>query len=121
MPGPPGQNLLRLLEQRLDNVVYRLGFARSRPMARQLVGHGHILVNGRRVTIPSFQVRSGDTVSLAHTAAGMPAVVEELESGRPTPRWLERQNGTGRVLDEPGRGDMDFAVDEDRIVAYYAR
>jgi small subunit ribosomal protein S4 len=121
MPGPAGHNFLRLLERRLDNVVYRMGFARSRPMARQLVSHGHVSVNGRRVTIPSFRVTPGDTITLADTAARMPTVVEELEARRPTPRWLEREDGTGRVLDQPTRSDVDFAVDENKIVAYYAR
>jgi ribosomal protein S4 len=84
-PGITGENLLRLLERRLDNVVYRLGFARSRPMARQLVSHRHIRVDGRAVNIPSYLVQPGQTISLTGAAATMPAVLEELRAARPVP------------------------------------
>lgn len=120
-PGRTGENLLRLLERRLDNVVYRLGFARSRPMARQLVNHGHVLVNGRRVDIPSYLVSPGETITLTETAARMPTVIEELEAHRPLPRWLERQDGVGRVLALPNRDDLDLPVEEDLVVTFYAR
>lgn len=120
-PGNTGVNLLRLLERRLDNVVYRLGFARSRPMARQLVGHGHVLVNGRRVTIPSYLVRPGDALALSQTASEMPTVIEELDAKRPLLRWLERQDTAGRVLQLPSREDMDLPVNEQLIVAFYSR
>jgi small subunit ribosomal protein S4 len=119
--GVAGHNLLRLLERRLDNVVYRLGFARSRPMARQMVNHGHLRVNGRRVDIPSYLVDRGDVIALSEAAAGMPTVVEELQSRRAAPRWLERDGTTGRVVDLPSREDVEMPIDEEKIVAFYAR
>lgn len=120
-PGRTGENLLRLLERRLDNVVYRLGFARSRPMARQLVSHGHVFVNDRRVNIPSYLVRPGETIRLSETAAEMPDVVTELAANRPVPPWLDRQGSTGRVVQLPSRADVDVPVQEDLIVALYSR
>jgi small subunit ribosomal protein S4 len=120
-PGPTGENLLRLLERRLDNVVYRLGFARSRPMARQLVSHGHVAVDGRRVDIPSFLVEPGQTITLSETAAQIPTVIEELEARRPVPSWLERQDTTGRVLRLPERQDIELPIDENLIVQFYSR
>jgi small subunit ribosomal protein S4 len=120
-PGNTGVNLLRLLERRLDNVVYRLGFARTRPMARQLVSHGHVLVNGRRTNIPSYLVRPGDTIALTEAATKIPTVIEEMESGRPVPDWLERDGTTGRVVRLPDREDVELPITENLIVAYYAR
>ncbi len=120
-PGVAGHNLLQLLERRLDNVVYRLGFARSRPMARQLVGHGHVRVDGRTVTIPSYLVRPGEVITLGETAARMPTVQEELASHRAPPAWLGRQDATGQVLMLPRREDLDLPVREELIVAFYAR
>jgi small subunit ribosomal protein S4 len=120
-PGVTGDNLMRLLERRLDNVVYRLGFARSRPMARQMVSHGHVNVNDRRVNIPSFRVSREDAVSLSSVAAQMPTVIEELESHRLLPHWLERTDRGGRVVGEPSREDVDLLVDDNLIVAFYAR
>ncbi len=113
-PGVVGHSLLQLLERRLDNVVYRLGFARTRPMARQLVSHGHVRVDGRRVTIPSYRVQPGETISLDQTAARMSA-------GRPVPPWLAREGTTGRVLRLPTREEIDTPVDEEQIVAFYSR
>jgi small subunit ribosomal protein S4 len=120
-PGETGANLLQYLERRLDNVVYLLGFARSRPMARQLVNHGHVQVNGRRVDIASFQVESGQTVTLTEAAQRIPGVVDSLAAGRPVPRWLERGEQGGRVLALPERSDVSFPIDELAIVALYAR
>jgi small subunit ribosomal protein S4 len=122
-PGNTGENLLTLLEQRLDNVVYRLGFARSRPMARQLVSHGHVLVDGKRVNIPSLPVQPGQTISLREDARRIPHVVAELESGRPVPAWLEReaQAGESRVNRLPQRNDVDLPIDERLIISFYAR
>jgi len=120
-PGTTGENLLQLLERRLDNVIYRLGFARSRPMARQMVSHGHIRVNDRKVDRPSYLVAAGDAIRLSETGAHMPGVIEELESGRPLPRWLERDGTTGRVVGLPSREDVDVPVDEALIVAFYSR
>jgi small subunit ribosomal protein S4 len=119
--GDTGANLLRLLERRLDNVVYRLGFARTRPMARQLVDHGHVRANGRKVDIPSYLVRPGEAVELADGAARMPGVIEELVAGRPVPGWLAREGTSGRVLRLPDRDDMDLPIGEEQIVACYSR
>ena len=121
---PSGQALLRLLEARLDNVVYRLGFAPTRPMARQLVNHGHVLANGRRVDIPSYRVEPGDTIALSERAAGIPAVEESLHGGRVRPpSWLAREGDQpiGRVLQRPLPEEMDIPVDVDQIVTFYAR
>lgn len=121
--GNTGENLLSLLERRLDNVVYRLGLARSRPMARQLVSHGHVLVDGQRVTIPSFRVDAGMRIALAETAAKMPAVEEELASGRPLPEWLSRDasGASGSVARLPQRSDVELPIDESLITSFYAR
>ncbi len=120
-PGVTGENLLQTLERRLDNVVYRLSWGRTRPMARQLVSHGHIRVNGQRVTIPSFLVRPGEVITLSATAAEMPTVQEELGAHRPLPRWLARDDGSARVLALPTREDVDLPIDESRIIAFYSR
>ncbi|HET6380616.1 MAG TPA: 30S ribosomal protein S4 [candidate division Zixibacteria bacterium] len=120
--GAPGENLLILLERRLDNVVYRLGWARTRPMARQLVNHGHVRVDGRRVDIPSFLVEARHRVELTEGAARIPAVADEMNAGRPLPAWLERDGErAGRVVRLPQRADIDVPVDEAQIVGYYSR
>ncbi|MCL6553642.1 MAG: 30S ribosomal protein S4 [Firmicutes bacterium] len=122
--GVTGTRLLQLLETRLDNVVYRLGFAASRKEARQLVAHGHIAVDGRRVTIPSYQVRPGQVVGPSAPAA-MPPRMKELASmpGRRPPSWLEFDPArlTGRVLALPAREEIDVPVQEQLIVEYYSR
>ncbi|MGZ3602499.1 MAG: 30S ribosomal protein S4 [Ktedonobacterales bacterium] len=118
--GDRGENLLRLLERRLDNVVYRLGFARTRPMARQIVNHGHVRVGGRRVDIPSYLVRPGEVIELDETTSQMPEVAEEM-AARPTPDWLAREGTSGRVLRLPDRADADARLDADQIIAFYAR
>ncbi|HEX8034902.1 MAG TPA: 30S ribosomal protein S4 [Ktedonobacterales bacterium] len=118
--GDRGENLLRLLERRLDNVVYRLGFARTRPMARQIVNHGHVRVGGRRVDIPSYLVRPGEVIELDETVAQMPEVIEEM-AARPSPDWLAREGTSGRVLRLPDRADADARLDADQIIAFYAR
>jgi small subunit ribosomal protein S4 len=122
MPGNTGDNLLSLLERRLDNVVYRIGAARSRPMARQLVSHGHVLVNGQRVTIPSYRLGEGDVITLTSGAAKLPGVVEELGAGRPLPEWLAREGQSGgRVSRLPQRSDVELPIDERLIISFYAR
>lgn len=120
-PGLTGENLLQLLERRLDNVVYRLGFARTRPMARQLINHGHVCVDDKKVNIPSYLVRPGEKISLTEAAARIPLVSEELEAGRPVPPWLERQGASGRVVQLPRRADVEVPIHEERIVAFYSR
>jgi small subunit ribosomal protein S4 len=119
--GPPGENLLRMLERRLDNVIYRLGFARTRPMARQLVSHGHVAIEGKRVNIPSYLVEEGMTIGLSPDAAKMPVVIEEMGAGRPVPAWLDRKGTEGRVVGLPQRSDVDIPVDEALIVTFYSR
>src|SRR6266540_2671026 len=121
LPGVTGRNLLQLLERRLDNVVYRLGFARSRPMARQMVSHRHVLINGRKVNIPSYLVRPGEAISLTETGAQMPTVIEEIGSNRGLPRWLERDAMNGRVAQLPSREDLDLPINEEMIVEFYSR
>lgn len=121
LPGRTGDQMIGLLECRLDNVVYRLGFAPTRPMARQLVSHGHILVNGRRVTIPSYEVKPGETLALGPVARDIPDVREHLDSAGPPPSWLERQGDQGRVLSLPTPADFDPTVEPQRIVEFYSR
>ncbi len=124
-PGLTGENLLQILEMRLDNVVYRLGFADSRRQARQIVQHGHIAVNGRRTNIPSYEVKVGDVISWEETSkklALFQMVVKELGS-RPVPSWLEldRDAVKGRVIAKPTRADIESTIDERLIVEFYSR
>lgn len=123
--GVTGENLLRLLETRLDNVVYRLGFARSRAEARQQVRHGHITVNGKRVDIPSFRVRPGDLVAVAPKAKEMLVIKGALISNERTsvPAWLEVdiEKLQGSVLDLPERDQIDADVTEQLIVELYSK
>ncbi len=121
--GNTGENLLSLLERRLDNVVYRMGVARTRPMARQLVSHGHVEVDGERVTIPSFRVDEGQTISLSADARKIPVVIEESEAGRPLPAWLERgpDKFEAKVTRLPQRDDVELPIDERLIISFYAR
>jgi small subunit ribosomal protein S4 len=123
--GLTGTNLLVILESRLDNVVYRFGFAMSRPQARQIVRHGHVEVNGRKVNIPSYLAKPGDVVAIRPTSRkkGMiQDIAHDLEH-RAVPDWLSRdeQALSGRVLSMPQRGDIDVAIDEQLIVEYYSR
>jgi small subunit ribosomal protein S4 len=121
---PTGPALLKLLERRLDNVVYRLGFAPTKPMARQLVSHGHVLVNGRRVDIPSYRVSVGDTIALSPTAAQIPTVQETLQDTvERIPSWLARSpnDPEGRVVAEPNPDEFDLPVDLEQVIAFYAR
>ncbi len=121
--GITGEELLRLLEMRLDNVVYRLGFAASRAQARQLVRHGHFHVNGRRVNIPSYQVRTDDIVSLRPGAAGESAVRSATDLTASVANWLQadHDNLTGKVLRLPDREEIDTPVQEQLIVELYSK
>ena len=125
LKGVTGENLLGLLEKRLDNVVYRLGFASSRPQARQWVSHGHVLVNGRRVDAANFQVRTGDEVTVAAHTTKNPFLQASLESakGRGVPEWLEldAENIKGRVAREPKRTDVTYPIEEQLIVELYSK
>ena len=123
--GITGENLLRLLESRLDNVVYRLGFAASRDEARQLVRHGHFLVNGRRVDIPSYRVREGDAVSVHEKARDFGVIKAAIISSAKVevPGWLEVdvEKLSGKVLSRPTRDQIDLPVREQLIVELYSK
>jgi len=123
--GITGETLLQLLESRLDNVVYRLGFATSRPQARQLVRHGHFLVNGRRADIPSYSLRAGDRVSVKAKSANNPAIAYAREEvkGRGVPEWLELgvDGQEGRLAAIPTREQLNLPVQEQLIVELYSK
>ncbi len=122
--GVTGENLLRMLEQRLDNVAFRAGWGASRAQARQLVRHGHVNVDGKRVTIPSYQVRKGEVVELADKARSMIAVRHNLDTlDRQTPAWLETAEGGLQVTvrDLPLREQIDVPVREQLIVELYSK
>ncbi len=123
--GVVGEVLLSKLERRLDNVVYRLGFGSSRDQARQLVRHGHVKVNDRKVNIPSYQVEEGDVVSLGSRAAKNAQVTASVEAvkGRGVPKWLELDAAgmKGRVLSMPARDDVNFPIQEQLIVELYSK
>jgi small subunit ribosomal protein S4 len=123
--GVTGENLLRLLEQRLDNVVYSLGFASSRSQARQLVRHGHVKVDGRKVNVPSFQVRVGMQVELKEKIRSNAQVADALDTaqGRGVPPWLEldAENFRGKVVAVPTREDNRLPIQEQLIVELYSR
>ena len=122
-PGVTGENLLRLLERRLDNVLVRLGFAASRRQARQLIGHGHWLVNGRRLDIPSYQVRSDDVISIRPTSAAADVVRSATELTAAVPAWLQADHDslTAKVLRLPQRDEIMTPVQEQLIVELYSK
>ncbi|MEO5616294.1 MAG: 30S ribosomal protein S4 [Candidatus Eisenbacteria bacterium] len=123
--GVTGEVLLQMLERRLDNVVFRLGFAPSRSAARQLVRHGHFRVNGRRVDIPSVQVRAGDEIALRDKSKNLTAVASSLEArkGQGVPEWLELNvtAGSGRILNIPSRQSIPVPINEQLIVELYSK
>ena len=125
MGGITGENLLKLLECRLDNVVYRLGFANSRRQARQLVNHGHFTVNGSRVNIPSYLVKSGDVIAVSEKSASNAFFkkLKEDDAFVAAPKWLDRDKNTlqGTVAAMPARDDIDFPVEEHLIVELYSK
>ncbi|NMB98001.1 MAG: 30S ribosomal protein S4 [Clostridiaceae bacterium] len=125
MKGVTGENLLRLLESRLDNVVYRLGLAASRPEARQLVKHSHITVNGKKVNIPSYLVTPGDVIAVAEGIRNSEKIkiIIENTGNRVVPSWLEfdAENLTGRVVSLPTREEIDLPVKEHLIVELYSK
>ena len=124
MRGVTGDNMLRLLELRLDNVVYRLGLAKTRRQARQIVVHGHIRVNGQKVDIPSYQVKVDDVISLRKRSEEID-MFKGLREGTAavTPKWLtfDAQNLSGKVVALPAREDIDFEVQEHMIIEHYSR
>jgi small subunit ribosomal protein S4 len=124
-PGITGENLLRMLELRIDNVAFRAGWGASRAQARQLVRHGHVLVNGRRVTIPSYRVRKGDAVSLKTRSRNLITIRHNMDTlDRQVPQWLEAASGDGAELtvrDLPLREHIDVPVRESLIVELYSK
>ena len=123
--GVTGENLLQILESRLDNVVYRLGFGTSRPQARLLVNHGLFEVNGRKVSIPSYLVKAGDVIKVRELKKDKAIVKANLEmnGSRPTPTWLEKneKNLSGKVIRLASREDVDIPVEEHLIVELYSK
>lgn len=119
--GATGLALLQLLETRLDNIVFRLGFAKSRCHARQMVSHRHIKVNGKKVNIPSFQVKIDQTIEISEEMRDNTQVKKSLEEAETLPEWLERQATVGKVLRTPEREEMEQAINEQLIVEYYSR
>ena len=123
--GVTGELLIQQLECRLDNVAFRLGFATSRRQARQVVRHGHVEVNGRKVNIPSYQVKIGDVVKVRENSAKLPVIEmgRDLASGQPTPPWFEvdHANMTGKLIALPKREEVNLPVNEQLIVELYSK
>lgn len=122
--GVTGENLLIMLEARLDNIVYRLGWAPSRPAARQLVRHGHVMVNGRKVSIPSYSVKAGDEIAIREKSRNLPGLRANAEAASTlVPQWLEMnaETLTGRVIALPRRDQIDVNIQEHLIVEHYSR
>jgi small subunit ribosomal protein S4 len=124
-PGVTGALLLQQLERRLDNVAFRLGFAMSRRQARQIVRHGHVVVNGRKVNIPSYQVKVGDEIGIHESAKNMVILetARDFASGQPAPTWLtvDHANLSGKVIALPKREDINLPVNEQLIVELYSK
>ncbi|MEX1113016.1 MAG: 30S ribosomal protein S4 [Patescibacteria group bacterium] len=123
--GITGENLMRMLELRLDNVIFRLGIAETRAQARQFVGHGHVRVNGRKVKSPSYAVSAGDEITLAESFAKAYRERTDLDAlkGKNQPDWLQfdATKLTGKVIAEPGRQEIDATINEQLIVEFYSR
>lgn len=118
-----GEALLQILESRLDNTVYRLNLAKSRQQARQIVNHGHVLVNNKKVNIPSYNVKIGDVITLSPKASNwefIKLISEELKDSK-TPPWLEKKATVGKITAMPSRDDIDIDINERLIVEYYSR
>jgi small subunit ribosomal protein S4 len=125
MPGQTGANLMIMLETRLDNIIFRLGFARTRREARQIVDHKHVLVNGKQVNIPSYLVKKGDVIEIKEekrSGARYQGILE-ITGGRAVPGWLEcdQENLKGTVLELPTREEIDVPVNETMIVELYSK
>jgi small subunit ribosomal protein S4 len=125
MKGVTGENLLILLERRMDNMIYRMGFARSRDQARQLVTHGHFAVNGRRCNVPSYLVRQGDAITVLDRSRKMTAITEAMEAveRRGVPEWLmlEKDKYEGKVMAYPTREQLALPINEQLIVELYSK
>ncbi len=121
-PTATGAALLSLLERRLDNVVYRLGWANTRAGARQLVSHGHLRVNGKKMDVPSYRVQVQDIISLTNRGMKIPAVSEAIKAdSAEAPVWLSSKSGVGKVARLPERADVAETIEEQLIVEYYSR
>lgn len=120
--GKTGENLLQLLERRLDNVAYRLGFAKTRRQSRQVVTHAHILVNGMRVDIPSFRVKVGDVITVVENSKNI-AIIKEAVEGTTAPSWLsmDKEKLEAKVIQLPTRDVIDFDLNEQLIVEFYSK
>ena len=120
--GVTGELLLQYLERRLDNVVYRLGFGATRRQARQIVSHGHVLINGKRVNIASYRVKQGDVISVKEDSKEI-SMIKESVGQKSVPGWLslEESTLTAKVLENPGRDAVDFDVNESMIIEFYSR
>ena len=123
MSGVSGENLLRLMELRMDNVIFRLGFATSRPQARQLVVHGHFQLNGRKHDIPSAILKPGDVITVKEKSRNLEPIVNAVENVVSVPPWLEadHENFTGRLLHAPERAEIEVPVEEQLIIEFYSR
>ena len=125
MPGQTGENLMILLERRLDNVVFRMGFARTRREARQIVDHKHVLVNGKQVNIPSYLIKAGDVIEIKEGCKSSQRYkdIVEVTGGRTVPSWLEadQENLKGEIKELPKREEIDVPVDEMLIVELYSK
>lgn len=121
--GITGENLLEMLERRLDNVVYRLGFASSRAQARQIVRHGHIAVNGKKVDIPSYEINVGDAVTVMEGSRQLKSVKDSLEVNKTVPDWLklDKDAYVGQILSLPKREHIDVPIEEHYIVELYSK
>ncbi len=125
MPGITGENLLQILESRLDNVIFRLGLANTRRESRQMVSHGHVLVNGKRLDIPSYRVKVGDVITLKESTKSSERIkdIVEANSTRAVPKWLDMDKNTlsAKVIALAAREDIDFEVEEHLIVELYSK
>lgn len=121
-PQATGEELIRILERRLDNVVFRLGFAPTRPLARQLVGHGHISINNQKTSIPSYQVSPGEIITVSVRAANIPTVQQKLSDKEyKTPLWMQKKGPAGKITRLPEKDDLESLIDQQSIVEFYSR
>ena len=123
--GIAGHNLIRLLESRLDNVVFRAGFAITRREARQLVGHGHFTVNGKKVDIPSYRIKAGDVIALSERSkkSAKFSQIKEATDGRVVPKWLEvnKEAMSAKVTQMPERDELDYEIEEQLVIELYSK
>jgi small subunit ribosomal protein S4 len=119
--GDTGEMLLSLLETRLDNVVYRLGFAKTRYMSRQMVGHGHVTVNGKKLTIPSYQVQPDDVISVSDKIQKNPDIIKLLSEKPELAGFIKREGTSGKLLRMPKKDDVDVPFNTQQIIEYYSR